>query len=158
MRAAMVPLREAWSSGRRGCPGRPGPGFGVRSSRWNTPPERHRQVRGDRRHDAARRAGDEHTESDVNGIPPSGWGSPSSPWRERPVQQGDAEAPAVDTADLDTAGVAQRLLEKEVGHRRGPPVDGQVDRLDEAPGRSFLYDLVKPVTAPPSADVAPPGP
>ncbi len=84
----------------------------------------HREVGGDGRHDAAGRAGDhEHAVG-----------------REAPVRapddrglvgQGEAPALAVRVADLDRAGIADRLGDQTLGHLVRVRLRPEVDRLDQ---------------------------
>ncbi len=100
------------------------------------------EVGGDRRDDAAGSAGDEHDGVGRQRHPAAGvGGAVRRAGRERLLQQGDAEASPVDAADLDASGVAQGLLDEQVGHGGRPPVDREVDRLDEGARALLLVGL-----------------
>ena len=141
-RAAIVPLSDAGSVRNAVMSGSARSGAGVRSSRWKVPPEATARsaVIAETMLPAAPVTST--TESDVSGIPASvSRGARRSAGRERLLEQGDAEATTVDPADLDASGVAQGLLDEQVGDGGGPAVDRQVDRLDQGIGALLLVGL-----------------
>ena len=69
------------------------------------------EVGGDRRHDAAGGAGDD--ENRVGAEEFAGLVGA----RERALRQTHAPAPARRVADLDTAGIAKRLVDQHIGQR-----------------------------------------
>ena len=76
------------------------------------------------------------------GIPPSASRAPSSARAGNGTsRKADAAAQAVDAADLDAAGVAQGLLDQQVGHGRGLAAGGEVDGLDQGVGALLLVGL-----------------
>ena len=103
---------------------------------------RHRQVGGDRRHDAAGGAGDHHdrVRTELDRFTGTRFGIVAA-LRERRLDECHAEALIVDTADLDTAGVEQGLLDQLRGDRLGLATLGEVDRLDERVGTLLLVRL-----------------
>ena len=128
-----------------------GVGRGARSSRWNVPPPaacaRSAVIADD---DAAGRAGDDERRVRPERMRRARLARGSSDQPDRPAQ-------AVGVADLDGAGVAQRLLEQLLGQRGGLARGAKSTALTARPGRSRASAFVKPVTAPPITDVAPGG-
>ena len=157
IRAAMVPFSAVRSERKAAMSGSAGSGAGVRSSRWKTPPEA-----------AARSAViaetmlpaapvTSTTDSDVSGIPPS------SPVVRRPARRAGN---GCSSRAMPKRCPSTRPTSTQPGSRRVSSTSrsataavlrstGRSTALTRAPGRSFLYDLVKPVTAPPSTEVAP---
>ena len=74
------------------------------------------------------------------------------------LDEGHGVPVVVVVADLDEAGVAQGLGDQHVGEAGGLAAGAEVDRLDEASGRSRLNALVMPTTPPPIGAVAPSAP
>ena len=100
------------------------------------------QVRGDRRDDAAGRAGDDDDAVRRRAeVAPSSVGTLR---REGARGEADAPAPTVGVADLDAAGVSQRLRDEQVRDGRGLGVERQVDRLDQRVGALALVGLGEP--------------
>ena len=143
-------MRPSRSAANRAMSGSAGSGSGVRSSRWNVPPDAAARSATIGRHDAAGRAGDD--EDGVVGEPrrpsrPTVVGSSCRPIAQRcPVAWPISTAPGSAASRRGARRRSQAAL--VVGGRRRPPSPRR------RPARR-AYAFAKPVTAPPSGASAP---